>query len=103
MWLDEILNCISKQGRPPRGHDAFPPVSDFPSVFEKFSDSMEKFQNFTFFRKISRFSSAKISVELFLAIDHKCQISPYFPCFTAFPPFRENYYFPPTLKNSPLF
>ena len=31
----------------------FPPVLDFPPIFEKFSNSAKKFQNFTFSRKIS--------------------------------------------------
>ena len=61
------------------GHDAFPPCFRFPPTFDKFSDSMENFQNFTFCRKICRFSSAKISEDLFLVIDKKFQISPIFP------------------------
>src|SRR6218665_2538733 len=37
---------------------------------------------------------------LFLVIDYKFRIFPYFPCFSTFPPlFRENYYFLPTLRN----
>ena len=43
----------------------FPHVSDFPPIFDKFSDSEENFQNFTFSRKISSFSSAEISDDLF--------------------------------------
>ena len=31
------------------------------------------------------------------------QISPYFPCFSTFPLFRENYYFPPYFYKFPLF
>src|SRR6218665_1640987 len=60
---------------------------------------MENFRTFTF-------SSAKISDDFFLVIDHKCpNFPPYFCTLSVhFPLFRENYYFPPTLKNSlPLF
>src|SRR6218665_1135903 len=68
----------------------FPPVSDFPPTFEKFSDSVE---NFTFSRKISRFSSAKISDDLFLQSS---------TTHFEFPPiFPVSVYFPPTLKNFP--
>ena len=80
----------------------FPPFFRFPPIFEKFSDSVENFQNFTFSRKNFRFSSAKISYDVFLVIDHKFRISPYFLCFPVSPLFRENYYFPLTFKNVPL-
>ena len=52
------------QGRPSPSETMmhFPSVSDFPPIFEKFSDSEE---NFTFSRKISLFSSAEISDDLF--------------------------------------
>src|SRR6218665_466294 len=59
----------------------FPSVSDFFPISEKFSDSVENFPNFTFSRKIFRFSSAKISDDFFLVINHKFRISPCFPCF----------------------
>jgi len=58
----------------------FPPVSDFPPIFDKFSDFEKIFYNFTFSRKISSFSSAKISDDLFLVIDHKFRI----PLFSLF-------------------
>jgi len=63
-----------------------------------------KFSKFYLSRNIFRFSSAKISDDLFLS--HRPQISN-FPLFSLFryisPQFRENYYFPPTFKNAPLF
>src|SRR6218665_1203360 len=71
-------------------------------------DSVENFHNFIFSRKNFRFSSAKISDYLFLVIDHKFRIPPYFqispsfPCFCTFlPMFHQNYYFPPTFTNFP--
>src|SRR6218665_1105639 len=84
----------------------FPPVSDFPSVFEKNSDSAENFHNFTFSRKMSRFSYAKISDDLyFFLFSHRPQqISNFpslisnFPLFPSasvpFPLFSETFYFP---------
>ena len=75
-----------------------------PSVFENFSDSEGNFHNFTFSRKISWFSSAEISDDLFLVIDHKFWISPIFSLFLyIFPLFRENYYFPVPWEIFPLF
>ena len=64
-------------------------------MFEKFSDSVENVPNFTFSRKISRFSSAKISDDLFLVIDHKFRIYPLFSLF--------QYISPLFYKNSPAF
>ena len=62
----------------------FPPVSDSP-IFEKFSDSVENFLNFTFSRKISRFSSAKISEDFFQPSTTNFEFPP-IPCFSTFPP-----------------
>ena len=56
----------------------FPFCFRFSPIFEKFSDSVENFQNFTFSRKRFRFSSAKISYDLLLVIDYKFEISPLF-------------------------
>jgi len=71
--------------------------------FDKFSDSMENFQNVTVSRKISRFSSAKISDDVFLVIDHKFRISPYFPCFSTFSPCFAKIIIPSLSNISPLF
>ena len=83
----------------------FPPISGFP-LFSKNFQTLENFQNFTFFRTIFWFSSAKISD------DHKFWISPLFSLFQyislpvsrklVFPPYFEKC--PPCLRrNSPAF
>src|SRR6218665_3612413 len=79
----------------------FPSVSNFPHIFEKIS--VEHFQNFTFSRKISRiFSSAKISDDLFLVIDHKFRISPLLSLFQyIFPPVSQKLLFPPSFDKFP--
>src|SRR6218665_3353482 len=94
-----------RQGRPSPSETMmhFPPCFRFPPIFEKFSNSYKNVPNFSFSRKISSFSSAEISDHLFLVIDHKFRISPYFPCFSTFSPISGKLLFPPTLKNSPLF
>src|SRR6218665_3791544 len=79
-----------------------PPGSDFPPIFEKFSDSVENFKNFTFPEKFLNFHSPKFLMTFFKSSTTNFEFLPYFPCFNAFPPrFRENYYFPPTFKNFP--
>ena len=79
------------------------PLFQIPPYFRNFSYSVEIFQNSSFFRKISRFSSAKISDEPFFS--HRPQMSNFLTIFPAshFPLFRKNYYFLPTLTNFPLF
>src|SRR6218665_124031 len=82
----------------------FSPVSDFPPIFEKKLDFLENFTNFPFSRKKFPFSSDKISDDLvFLVIDHKFRISPYFALFyNIFPPsFSTIYNFPLFPKFSP--
>jgi len=72
-----------------------PPVSDFPPLSRNFQ-TLENLENFTFSRQISRFSSAKISYDLF-CFSHRPKISnfPLFPLFQYISPlFPENYYFP---------
>src|SRR6218665_4173142 len=79
-----------------------PPCFRFPPYFRKMFGLSEIFYNFTFSRKISSPSSAKISDDLFLVIDHKFRISPLFSLFQYISPlFRENYSFPPTFTNFP--
>src|SRR6218665_1955747 len=79
----------------------FPPVSDFPPVFEKFSDSEENFTNLTFSCKISSFSSAEISDDLFLS--HRPQILnfPLFSLFQYISPCFAKIIIPPSLQNFP--
>jgi len=75
----------------------------FPPYFRKILGLSGKFKNLTLSRKNFPFSSAKISDDLFLVIDHKFRISPYFPCFSAFPPwFAKNYYSPYFSKSLPV-
>src|SRR6218665_3934112 len=93
-----------RQGRPSPSETMmhFPPCFRFPPIFENFSNSYKNVPNFTFSRKNSSFSSAEISDHLFFS--HRPQISnfpPISPVSVHFPLFQENYYFPPTLTNSP--
>src|SRR6218665_1292857 len=61
----------------------FPPVSDFPPIFEKCLD----FQKFSLFpKKFPIFIRPKISNDLFLVIDHKFRISPLFCLFQNISP-----------------
>jgi len=83
----------------------FPPVSDSPPYFRKIL-RLENFQNFTFSRQNFRFSSSKISDDLFLVIDHKFRMNflPILPVLLHFPsdcrkllsPYQK---FPPVLKK----
>jgi len=50
---EERVRLQSGASIPPETMIHFPPVSYFPHIFEKLSDSEENFQNFTFSRKIS--------------------------------------------------
>jgi len=82
------------QGRPSplRQWCIFPSVSDFPLFPINFSDSAENFPNLTFSPKMFRFSTAKISDDLFLVIHHKFQIShPIYPLSIHFPPISGNF------------
>jgi len=86
------------QGRasPPKAmDDAFSLCLGFPPILEKISDT-ENFSKCYFFS-----TSAKISDDLFLVIDHKFRICPLFSIFQyIFPLFRENFYFPLLLTIS---
>ena len=96
---------------PPWGHDAFPACFRFPPIFEKFSDSVENFQNFTFSEKFSDFHPPKFLMTFSLIIARKFRISPLFslfryisPCFAKIiisPYFEKSP--PPFSKNSPAF
>src|SRR6218665_1557647 len=82
---------MSRGVHPPEVMMHFHPVSDSPPIFEKISDSVENFQNFTFCRKISRFKF-RISPPLFSLFQYislllrKLLFHPY---FFNFPPFLE--------------
>jgi len=79
------------------------PLFQIPPYFQKNFKTVENFINFIFSRKISRFSPAIISDDLFLS--HRPQIldSPIFPVSVHFLLFRKNYYFPLLWKISPCF
>ena len=75
----------------------FPLFQISPPIFEKISDFLENFTNFTFSRKNFPFSSAKI-----LVIDHKLfWISPYFACFSTFPPDSRKFIISPYFSKFP--
>ena len=95
----DIVECVrmdpgDRGVHPPEAIIHFPPCFRFPPIFDKFSDSEENFQNFTFSRKFFRFSSAKISDDLFQLSTTNFEFPPIFPVSVHFTLFRENYYFP---------
>src|SRR6218665_2857427 len=79
----------------------FPLCFRFTPIFEKFSKLSGKFFYFTFFREISRFSSAEISDDHFLVIDHKFRIPPLFSLFQYIPPVSPKLFFPPYFDKFP--
>ena len=96
------VKTVTAQGRPSHLRPwCISPLFQIPPIFETFSDSVENFQNVIFSRKISPFSSAKISDDLFLVINRKFRIPPIFPVSVHFPPVSRKFIFPPTLKNVP--
>jgi len=71
--------CGARSVHPPEAMMHFPPLLQiFLPIFENFLDFLENFLHFTFSRKNFPFSSAKISDDLFLVINHKFRISPLF-------------------------
>src|SRR6218665_320990 len=83
---------MSRGVQPPRCNDALPPVSDFSPYFRIFCRLHRKF----------RFSSAKISDDIFsstlnLSIPPLFQKNSY-----IFPLFRKKLSFPPTFNNFPF-
>jgi len=65
------------------GNDAFPPLFQIPPVSENFVVLHAEFPQFDLFPEIFRFSSAKISDDLFFFFSHSPQISN-FPLFFLF-------------------
>ena len=78
----------------------FPLFQISPLFSENFQTLSKIFKIVPFPEKFLDFHLPKFLMN-FLVIDHKFRISPYFPCFSTFPLYRENYYFPPTFKNVP--
>src|SRR6218665_2642606 len=88
---------------PPEAAMHFRPLFQISPLFpKKFSESVV---NFCFFQKILRFSSAKISDDLFLVIDYKFEFPPCFRSFSTFPPYFAYFSkFPPLISyNLPVF
>src|SRR6218665_600409 len=79
------------------------PLFQISPYFQKIFRLCGKFSKFYLSRKISRFSSAKISDDPFLVKIHKFRIPPVFPVSVHFPLFRENYYSPHFQKFPPVF
>src|SRR6218665_2006993 len=76
---------------PPEAMMHFPPCFRFSPIFEKFSESVENFQNFTF--------SSKISDDFFYLSTTNFEFP---PCFSTFPPcFAKIIISPFTFTNCP--
>ena len=95
-WI-AVLSHKARGVHPLRGN------MHFPSVSEKISDSVENLPNCTISRKKFRFSSAKISDDLLLVINHKWRIPPFSLFQYISPLFRQNYSFLSTFQNFSLF
>jgi len=80
---------------PPWGHDTFPPVSDFPHIFDKFSDCGKFKKCYLFPTNFSIFIRQNFWWSFF---SHRPQI----PCFSTFPLcFAKQILFPPTFDKFP--
>src|SRR6218665_3217533 len=80
------------------------PLFQIPPIFEKCSESVENFPNFTFSQFFFPFSSAKISDGHFFS--HRPTISNFpsvFPVSVHFPPVSRKLLFLPYFQKSPLF
>src|SRR6218665_719947 len=98
----EVLT-LQKPGAsiPPETMMHFPLCFRFPPYFRKIFGLSENFYNFTFSRKISSLSSAKISDDFFFSHRPQMSNSPLFSLFQYISPlFRENY-FPPYFDKFP--
>src|SRR6218665_3579602 len=102
-----MSNRLPGASIPPETMMHFPPVSDFPPIFEQFSDSEETFHNFTFSRNFFDFHPPKFLMTFFSFFSHRPKISnfpPFFLFHNISPLFPENYYFFPYFsKLSPCF
>ena len=100
--LIHLLNVIGPRASFPPEATTHVPLFQTPPISEKNSDFVKIFQNLTFSRKISRFSSAEISDDLFFS--HRPQISNFPPIFALsvhFPPVSRELLFPPYFGNFP--
>ena len=98
-WISESSTCyasgtfalVSSKNAgasiPPRQW-CIPPCFRFPPISEKFLKLVENIPSFIFSERFFRFSSAKISDDLFVSHRlHILEIHPYFSCFITFPPY----------------
>ena len=87
---------------PPETMMHFPLFQISPLFLKSFRTFGNFFYNFTFSRKMSSLSSAKISDDLlFLVINHKFRISPLFSLFHYISPSVSRKFFHPTFTNFP--
>src|SRR6218665_936716 len=97
----KFSNSTYKGVHPSEALMQFPPLSHFPQVPKRFSDSEENFPDLTFSQKISNFHPPKILTISCLLIDHKFRISPLFPLFQFVSPISGNFSFPHFCKMFP--
>src|SRR6218665_437043 len=88
---------------PPETMMHFPPMFQISPLFSKNFQTLWKiFSILPFPEKILHFHPPKFLMTFFLVIDHKFRISPYFPCFSTFPPcFAKIIICPPNFQNFP--
>jgi len=96
--LENLQGNKSRGVHPLRQWCIFPLFQNSPLFPKNFSDPVQNFPDLTFVTKKIRFSSAKISDDLFLVITHK--LLPLFSFFQSIPPILENFSFP-TFQNFP--
>ena len=89
---------------PPWDHDAFSPLFQItPHLFsKKFQTLWKSFYILPFPEKLLDFHPPKFLMTVFLVIDHTFRISPYFPCFSTFPPCFPKMLFSPYFYKFPL-
>src|SRR6218665_1917558 len=90
----------SRGVHPPEAMMHFPPVSDFPPVFEIFWTFWKISEMLPFTDKISYFHPPKFLTTFFLFINQKFRI---FPLFDYIPPDSRKFLIPLLLKISPRF
>jgi len=103
-WL-MMMMMTPRQGRPsPLRQWCISPLFQISPLFsKKCFDSVENFPNSTFSRKLFRFSSAKLSDDLFLVINHKFRISPLFLLFQYISPYFAKIILSPYFSKFPPF
>jgi len=98
-WFPSLTRPMARGVHPPEAMMHFPTLFQIPPIFEKFSDSVENFRNFTFSRIFFRFSDFHPP-----KFSHRPRISnlpPIFPVSVHFPSVSRKLFFPPTFTNFP--